>query len=287
MSVRKGDAMVRQLRDLRREPLDRWIRATIGDEVVVDSTRALLVWEPRRIVPSYAVPLDDIAADIVPAAPPQAVERDGLLHPGIPFAVHSTDGTLLTLRVAAASREAAAFAPADPDLDGYAVLDFDAFDAWFDEDERLVAHPRDPYHWVEIRRSSRHVRIERDGRLLAESAHPTLAFETSLPTRFYLPRDDVRAEMHRSDRTTTCAYKGQAVYWSFGDGQDIAWSYPSPLPDAARLTDLVAFYDELVDVTVDGVARPRPESVFVATLRDEFGLSARMPLRAGAEGDAP
>lgn len=271
MSVRVRDAMLERLGSLRHEPLDRWIRATIGDDVVVDSTRAVLVWEPRRIVPSYAVPVDDIAADLVPAGAPQAAV-DGVLHPGIPFAVHSTDGIALTLRVTGVDREGSAFAPADPDLSGYVVLDFGAFDAWFEEDERLLSHAREPYHWVEIRPSSRHVRIELDGHLLAESTRPTLVFETDLPTRFYLPRADVRAQMHASDRRTACAYKGQAVYWSFGDGADIAWSYPNPLPGVERLTDLVACYDELVDVIVDGVRRPRPDSPFVSVLRAEFGI---------------
>jgi uncharacterized protein (DUF427 family) len=265
------DAKVGRLGDLRHEPLDRWIRATIGDDVVVDTTRALLVWEPRRIVPSYAVPVDDIAADLVPATASQATV-DGVLHPGIPFAVHSTDGVALTLRVGGTDRDGAAFVPADPDLQGHAVLAFDAFDAWFEEDERLLAHPREPYHWVEIRPSSRRVRIERGGRLLADSTRPRLVFETDLPTRFYLPRADVCAPLHRSDRRTACAYKGEAVYWSFGDGADIAWSYPEPLPGVERLTDLVAFYDELVDVIVDGVVRPRPDGPFASVLREEFGL---------------
>ena len=94
-----------------------------------------------------------------------------------------------------------------------------------------------------------------------------------LPTRFYLPRDDVRAEMQASDRRTVCAYKGEAMYWSFGDGDDIAWSCPNPLPVATSLTDLVGFYDELVDVTVDGVPRVHPDSMFTEALRDEFELS--------------
>lgn len=274
MSLRMHDAMLRRLGDLRHEPVDTWIRATIGDQVVVDSTRALLVWEPRRIVPSYAVPVDDVAADLVPTGTPPAT-HDGLLYPGIPFAVHSTDGVALDVRVADSNRDATAFAPADPDLHTYVVLDFDAFDAWFEEDERLVAHPRDPYHHVEVRPSSRHVRIERDGRLLAESVRPTLVLETGLPTRFYLPRDDVRADMRRSDRATACAYKGHAIYWAFGDdsdGVDLAWAYPDPLPGVTRLADLVAFFDELVDVSVDGIARPRPDTLFSRAILDEVGI---------------
>ena len=272
MSVRVRDVLLQRLTGLCHEPIDKWLRGKIGGHVVVDTTRALLVWEPRRIVPSYAVPVDDVAADLTPVTTPAAAAPDGLLHPKIPFAAHSADGVALTLVVAGMRREAAAFAPADPDLTGYVVLDFDAFDTWLEEDEPAFSHPRDPFHRIDIRRSSRHVRIERGARVLADSSRPTLVFETGLPVRFYLPRDDVRVAMHASDRTTACPYKGAAVYWSFGDGDDIAWSYPSPLPDAAQLAGLVAFYDEVVDVTVDGVPRRRPDGAFSQVLRAEFGL---------------
>jgi uncharacterized protein (DUF427 family) len=152
----------------------------LGDEVLADTTRAMLVWEPRRIVPSYAVPVDELHAELS-VEPETTVDAERLLHPGIPFAVHSTPGGSFTVRAAGQDRAAAAFQPADEDLAGYAVLDFRAFD-WLEEDEHLVSHPRDPYHRIDIRPSSRHVRIELDGELLAESTRPSLLFETQLPT---------------------------------------------------------------------------------------------------------
>ena len=98
------------------------------------------------------------------------------------------------------------------------ILDFAGFDAWLEEDEPLVGHARDPYHRIDMRRSSREVRIELDGALLARSTRAVLLFETSLPTRFYLPREDVVAEHRPSDRRSICAYKGHAAYWSFDGG---------------------------------------------------------------------
>ena len=140
------------------------------------------------------------------------------------------------------------------------MLDFDAFDQWYEEDEALVGHPRDPYHRVDVRRSSRHVRIERDGQVLAESSAPALVFETNLPTRFYLPHQDVKVPLQPSDLRTHCAYKGEARYWSVDGvdgGDDLVWEYEAPLPDAAGLQGFVAFYDDRVDVIVDGVPRER------------------------------
>ena len=133
------------------------------------------------------------------------------------------------------------------------MLDFAAFDTWLEEDEVIRGHPRDPYHRVDVRRSSRHVRIELDGRVLADTTRPTLVFETGLPTRYYLPREDVQVELKPSETTTICAYKGGASYWSVPGGDDLVWGYEQPLPDAAGLAGLVAFYDEKVQVTVDGV----------------------------------
>jgi uncharacterized protein (DUF427 family) len=152
---------------------------------------------------------------------------------------------------------AAAFAPDDAAFDGYVALDFHAFDTWYEEDEAVVSHPRDPYHRVDVRRSSRYVRIELDGRVLAESSSPALVFETNVPTRFYLPREDVKVELRPSDLHTYCAYKGEASYWSVDGEEDLVWGYEAPLPDAAGLEGRVAFYDDRVDVVVDGVPRAR------------------------------
>jgi uncharacterized protein (DUF427 family) len=242
--------MKRQIGDLRHETTDKWVRAVIGEQAVADTTHALLVWEPRRVVPSYAVPLGDLRAELLPVPSPGADGRP-ILHPGIPFAYHSTPGESFTVRAAGRDLASAAFRPADPDLADHFVLDYDAFDAWYEEDVRLVGHPRDPYHRVDIRPSSRHVRVELHGRLLAETDRPTLVFETNLRVRSYLPKDDVRVELRPSDHHTTCAYKGVASYWSIEGEENLVWAYEHPLEEARELAGLIAFWDERVQVTVD------------------------------------
>lgn len=260
---------------LRHEPDDQRLRAELGGRTVVDTTRAVLVWEPRRILPSYGVPVWDLRGDLTPAAPP-SLDVPGVLHPGIPFAVHTAAGRAFDLTVDGVTLPGAVFKPADPDLDGILLLDFDAFDAWYAEDERLIAHVRDPFHRVEPRRSSRRVRIELDGVVLAESSRPTLVHETQLPTRFYLPAEDVVAETVPSDLRTRCAYKGEAAYLSFVvDGRvrkDLAWSYAAPLAGVDKLRGLVAFYDDILDVFVDGRRRDRPRTLLSATILDEVGI---------------
>jgi uncharacterized protein (DUF427 family) len=257
--------------ELRHEPIERRIRAQLGAEAIVDSTRALLIWEPRRVVPSFAVPAEDIRVELTPA-PATNGRADGVLHPGIPFAVHTAAGEPVTIR----DRVGAGFRLADDDLAGYVALDFDAFDAWYEEDERIAGHPREPFHRVDARRSARPVRIELGGEVVAETTSARLVCETQLPLRFYVPREDARVELHPSPRRSYCAYKGEASYWSLDAGgrrhENVAWSYEQPLADAAELTGLVAFWDELVDVYLDGERRERPGGAIAAALRDEFGV---------------
>jgi len=259
---------------LRHEPTAKRIQAVLGGDTVVDSTQAVLVWEPRRIVPSYAVPVEDVRGELVPAGAGAASPGDDVgvaladvtalrvLDPRVPFTVHSAAGEMVDVHAAGQRRAGAGFRPADPDLAGLVVLDFAAFDAWYEEDEQNVAHPRDPFHRIDVLPSSRQVRLELDGQVLAVSSRPVLLFETMLPTRYYLPRADVTAELVPSSTRTWCAYKGQASYYSAQVGDrlvpDIAWSYPDPQHDAARVRDLIAFFDERIDVTLDGQRRARP-----------------------------
>jgi uncharacterized protein (DUF427 family) len=265
MAVQMFPQFVRLLDELRYEPTAKRIRALADGDPVADTTCAVIVWEPRRVVPTYAVPVRDVQGELVPAPSedvPLKPERlregvPGVLTPSTAFGAHTTAGEPLTVRTAAGDRVGAAFRPADPDLAGFVLLDFDAFD-WLEEDDAVVSHPRDPFHRIDVRHGSRHVRVERDGQVLAESSRPVLVFETSLPVRTYLPRDDVRLDLLEPSSTrTACAYKGVASYLSRG-GEDLAWTYEAPLPDAAELTGLVCFFDERVDLTVDGEKRARP-----------------------------
>jgi uncharacterized protein (DUF427 family) len=273
MSMRMRDAMGRLFKELRHEPTEKRVRAVLGGETIVDTTDAVLVWEPRRIVPTYAVPAADLRAELTDAGE-VTPGGPGLLHPGIPFTTHSTAGAAIDVAFGGERRAGAGFRPADPDLRDHVLLDFDAMDQWFEEDEEVHGHPRDPYHRVDSRTSTRHVRIEDGGVLLAETSRPTLVFETNLPVRFYLPMEDVVADLTPSDQVTYCPYKGQASYWSTEGRPNVVWSYERPLPDAGPIAGLVSFYDDILDVTVDGKLRDRPGGAIVRSLREEFGVES-------------
>jgi uncharacterized protein (DUF427 family) len=203
------------------------VRAFLGGEVVVDSVRPVLVWEIPNY-PTYYFPSEDVRLDRIPSG----ARRNGLTR----------------------------LAP----LRGLVKLDWHAMDAWFEEDEEVFTHPRDPYTRVDILASSRHVKVELDGVTVAESATPRLLFETGLPTRYYLPRPHVRMDLLTpSEGESHCPYKGRAEYWSFGAGHpDVAWSYATPLPESQKIAGLVAFYNERADISVDGVLQERPVTKF-------------------------
>ncbi len=273
MSTRLRDVLMERLGELRHEPIDKRIRGVLGDETVVDTTQAVLLWEPRRVVPTYAVPAEDVRAELLPEgaveppATPEGVAAMGapqllglrVLDPSIPFDVHTAEGERLTLRAAGRELPRAAFRLADGGLDGMVALEFEALDGWYEEDEPNLGHPRDPFHRIDIVRSSRHVRVRVGDEVLADSTRPFLLFEPPLPVRYYLPPEDVRMDLLRpSEQRSVCAYKGLATYWSAPGADDVAWSYPAPLREAADVTDCVCFFNERVEIEVDGAALERP-----------------------------
>jgi uncharacterized protein (DUF427 family) len=259
MGVRMMDLLTGNLDTLRYEPTAKRVRVTLGGEPVADTRAARLVWEPRRIVPAYAVPAQALTAQLVPAGAESGDSTEGsTLDPSVPFNAHSCAGSVFDVIAGDETGARAAFRPHDPDLADYVVLEFDAFE-WREEDERIVSHPHDPFGRIDVLRSSRHVRIELDGRLLAESSRPMLLFETLLPVRFYLPTEDVVVPLEPSDTVSYCAYKGRASYYSVPDGpRDVAWTYHEPLHDAEPVADRICFFDEHLDVIVDGERRDRP-----------------------------
>ena len=147
-----------------------------------------------------------------------------------------------------------------PDLSGHIAFVWDSMDAWYEEDERIFKHPRNPFHRVDAIRSSRHVEVLADGETVAHSQRPTIVFETGLPARFYLPREDVRTELLTpTDSESICPYKGFASYWTLQMGdeaiEDVGWSYETPFPQQTAITDLMCFWpekDARIRLMVDG-----------------------------------
>ncbi|MEU6414496.1 DUF427 domain-containing protein [Microbispora sp. NPDC046933] len=229
------------------------VRVYVEGRAVADTTRALLVWEVPYY-PTYYFPAEDVRGEELKATGEtrHSPSRGDA-------AVHDVAGR------AGAALVYGDDAPLEQ-IRGHVRFDWNAMDNWFEEDEEVFVHARDPYTRVDILASSRHVRVEVGGVTVADSRSPRILFETGLPPRYYLPKTDVRLDLLRPSETVThCPYKGRAVYWSVGDdesGKDLVWSYPTPLPESQKIAGLVAFYDEKVDVYVDGVLQDRPKSKF-------------------------
>ncbi len=250
---------------MRTETIDKWVRAYVDDVVVVDSREPLLFWEDHFPVPAYAFPRHAVRTDLLTEshdAPP----RDPFF-----FLPKGPVSQWFDLTVGARTIPHAGWVRDTPELREMLVLSWQPglLDRWLEEDEPVAGHPRDPHKRVEAIASSRHVVVELDGVRLADSTRPVLLFETGLPTRYYLPRDDVeRTALEPTSNRSLCPYKGVAdEYWSVTgnpDATDVVWSYSAPLPAVEKVTGLMAFYNELLDITVDGVPQPRPESVFSA-----------------------
>jgi len=234
------------------EPTPRRIRVRLGGALIADSSRALLLVQYGKAgLPTYYLPLEDV--------------RSGAL-----TGEASVNGqTRWTVTAGNKHADAAAWTYPDPSgktaaLAGHVTFSWRQVE-WYEEDERALVHARDPYKRVDTLRSSRRVQVFAGGTLVADSIRPLLLFETHLPTRYYLPFGDVRTELlEASDTVTSCPYKGEARYWSVRAGdtfvQDAAWSYPSPVPENPKIKGLLAFFNERVDLVVDGERLERPET---------------------------
>jgi uncharacterized protein (DUF427 family) len=232
------------------------VRAYLNGELVADTTRPVLVWEGPHY-PAYYVPAADVRAALIPAGQSEHSPSRG-------------DAELLHVKVATATADLAARRYPQSPLEALRDLvrfEWDAMSEWFEEDEPVYTHPRDPHTRVDILASSRHVRIEADGVTLAESRQPRILFETGLPPRYYLPLTDVRMDLLRPSASQShCPYKGTASYWSVDTGQgvhaDLVWIYRTPLPESQKIAGLACFYDEKVDVFLDGEQQARPRTPF-------------------------
>lgn len=242
---------------VRTEPSHKRVRAYLGQELVADTTRPLLVWEVPYY-PSYYIPAADVRAELIATG---AVEHSP----------SRGDAHIYDLRTAAGATAAGAARryPHSPiaELRDVVHITWSAMDEWLEEEEPVYTHPRDPYTRVDILASSRHVEIGLDGVTVADSRQPRILFETGLPPRYYLPLADLRLDLVvPSDTRSHCPYKGVARYWHLDVNgrryQDIVWMYRSPLPESQKIAGLAAVYNEKVDLYLDGELQPRPRTHF-------------------------
>ena len=235
------------------EPAPRRVRATLGGEQIFDTTRARYVWE-WPYYPQYYIPADDIDPRfLVDEHHEQRLRQGTARRHGLRAGGLDRPGTVRVFGDDAINGVA-----------GTARFNWDALDAWYEEDEQVFVHPRNPYARVDALRSTRRVRVELEGEVLAESSAPVMVFETGLPTRYYLNRTEVDLErLVASDTVTACPYKGRARYYTAKIGDqlfpDIVWSYPEPIPECPKIKGYLCFFNEQVDaILVDGVDVPRP-----------------------------
>ena len=238
------------------EPSGRRVRTLFNGQVVADSKSMMLLRETGRI-PQYYFPAKDVRMEFL-----RQSERSGDDPKGSAVYWH--------VRVDQRSAEDAAFTFRDPPAGYPALADhisiaWDQMDAWYEEDDEIFVHARDPYKRVDVLNSSRHIKVEIDGVTVAETRRPRLLFETGMPTRYYIPLDDIRRELLvPSETTTSCPYKGDAHYYSVKIGenhhQDIVWGYRFPITACAKVEGLLCFFNEKVDIYEEGELQERPKT---------------------------
>jgi uncharacterized protein (DUF427 family) len=244
--------------ELRIVPTQKRVRALLSGVPVVDSTRAQLLYH-KGPTPDYYFPRADLDHEfLVPSDHRTECPTRG-------------EARYWSVEMGDRTAENAVWNYPDspegiPDLSNLMALDWNSMDAWFEEEEEVFVHPRDPYHRVDILESDRRVLIRLGGTVLVDSVRPVLLFETGLPVRYYVPKMDVRTDlMTPMDVETRCPYKGFTTrYWGGPEGgpeeREIAWCYDFPLQEAAKIAGRIAFFDERVDLHVDGKLQDRPET---------------------------
>ena len=239
------------------EPSQRRVRTYLNGHPVADSKAMLLLREPGRI-PLYYFPGEDVRMELL--EPSDHQERS-------PF---KGEGVFWHVAASGQRAENAAFTFRDPPkevprLDRHIAFVWEKMDAWFEEDEEVFVHARDPYKRIDVVESSRHIKVMIDGEAVAETRRPRLLFETGMPTRYYIPKADVRLELlGPSGNLTRCPYKGEAHYYTIKGGdklhEGLVWSYRHPIPECPKIAGMLCFFNEKVDIYEQGMLLQRPET---------------------------
>lgn len=249
------------------EPTPKRLRVEVGGEVIADSRRAMMLHE-SGLQPTYYFPPEDVRSEFL---------EDSDRHTHCP---KKGDASYYTIRVGDSVVEAGAWyypevlPDAPPALRGLIAFYFNRMDRWMEEGEEIGIHPRDPYHRVDVLSTDRHIKVSLDGELLAETERAVALFETGLPARWYIPRSDVVAELEESDTVTRCPYKGTASYYSVAGasddaGKDLIWYYEDPMAEVGPIKGLLCFFNERVQIELDGELEECPETPWSRPVKSE------------------
>lgn len=240
------------------EESPRRVRVVFAGETIADSKHVLLLRE-AGCLPAYYFPKRDVRMERLRAAG----DRNRCPYKG--------EAAYFTVVAGDRAAERAAWNYTDPppqcaELKDYVSFEWNQMDAWYEEDEEIFVHPRDPYKRVDVVQSSRHVRVLVGGEEVANTRRPRFLFETNHPLRFYIPPEDVRTELLVPSRTISrCPYKGVASYWSMRIGErdfpDVVWSYLDPIPECPKIRGFFCFFYEREPVIyLDGERLPAPRT---------------------------
>jgi len=239
------------------EPSPRRVRVYFNNQIIADSKEMMLLRETNTL-PRYYFPKKDVRMDCLqPSKYVIPIDPKG-------------EGIFWDVKVDDKIANNAAFTFRNPPgnstkLDDYISFEWNKMDSWFEEDEEIFVYARDPHKRIDVLHSSRHIKVVVNGTTIADTIRPSLLFETGLPTRYYMPKQDVRMDLlEYSDKVTQCPYKGEAHLYSIKLGdklhEDLAWTYRYPTLECSKVQGLVCFLNEKVDIYEDEKQLPRPKT---------------------------
>jgi uncharacterized protein (DUF427 family) len=256
---------------VRVEPSQRWVRVEFNEQIVADSKEPILVWSSGHMV-TYYFPEEDVRQELLT---PSRRGGDGKQYFDLQVGDRTVEAAAWSYPEPAPQSAAPRSAEAAPQsaeseqpaLIGYVTFKWNKMDHWYEEEEEIFVHPRDPHHRVDAIPSSRHIRVEVDGVIVADTKRPVLLFETGMPVRYYIPQEDIRMDLLSPTRAVThCPYKGASSYWSIKIGdqvrRNVVWGYLDPVEEIPKIKGLLSFFNEKLDICIDGELEKRPETLW-------------------------